>query len=319
MPSIKSRRNSRRVPPLLQIGVVALVAEGLVGLVSHPTAVGTAVVFATVVILAWGVLRGSRIAWLIVVLAAVAQLVGSFVLGQPLWLAGIATVYLICLVSPRSWAFVWTERRPHAKYQLPPAVQRVQRKLLLVVYGLIARLPWLAGRSAAGMESVDRYFRARLIVALVIAVVILIPLDSALYDLHKDSDSVVATILWRVTSVVHSVAQLGLIALLVLAGYRYVTRRLAHQSSADVGGAPSGFSQQLSVERGVDMPSQFPRGEYKRRPWDPRAYADEDRPRGWYINPDDPGKMHHWGGRDSPVWIGTTRTPRKIRRTWQAE
>ena len=53
--------------------------------------------------------------------------------------------------------------------------------------------------------------------------------------------------------------------------------------------------------------------------WDPRSYSDQDRPKGWYIDPDSPDQMRYWGDGDPPAWQGTTRTPRKVRREWQKE
>jgi hypothetical protein len=50
--------------------------------------------------------------------------------------------------------------------------------------------------------------------------------------------------------------------------------------------------------------------------WDPRSYSDQDRPKGWYVDPGSPDRMHYWGAGDSPGWGATTRTPRKIRRAW---
>jgi len=52
---------------------------------------------------------------------------------------------------------------------------------------------------------------------------------------------------------------------------------------------------------------------------DPRRYSDEDRPKGWYINPQAPGHMSYWGAGDPPGWGGTTRTPRKVRQDWEAK
>jgi hypothetical protein len=56
-----------------------------------------------------------------------------------------------------------------------------------------------------------------------------------------------------------------------------------------------------------------------RTSFDPRAYSDLDRPKGWYVDPASPDRMRHWGGGDRPEWSGETRTPRKIRRVWRAE
>jgi hypothetical protein len=48
--------------------------------------------------------------------------------------------------------------------------------------------------------------------------------------------------------------------------------------------------------------------------WDPRAYSDEERPFGWYPDPDNPHRMRYWGEGDPPGWgKKTVRTPSKIR------
>lgn len=46
--------------------------------------------------------------------------------------------------------------------------------------------------------------------------------------------------------------------------------------------------------------------------WNPRRYSDADRPKGWYVHPESPGQMQYWGGEDAG-WLGTTKTPRKVR------
>jgi hypothetical protein len=53
--------------------------------------------------------------------------------------------------------------------------------------------------------------------------------------------------------------------------------------------------------------------------WDPRSYSDQDRPKGWYIDPGSPDRMRYWGAGDPPGWEGTTRTPQRVRREWQKE
>ncbi len=47
--------------------------------------------------------------------------------------------------------------------------------------------------------------------------------------------------------------------------------------------------------------------------WDPDRHPDSDRPAGWYLDPDSPGRMRSWNAHDAR-WSGTIRTPRKIRR-----
>jgi hypothetical protein len=56
-----------------------------------------------------------------------------------------------------------------------------------------------------------------------------------------------------------------------------------------------------------------------RNSWDPRDYSPEERPQGWYVDPERPGRMRFWNAGDPPDWGATTiRTPRKIRRAWGA-
>ncbi|HEU4736168.1 MAG TPA: hypothetical protein VFS48_03960 [Solirubrobacterales bacterium] len=50
---------------------------------------------------------------------------------------------------------------------------------------------------------------------------------------------------------------------------------------------------------------------------DPRSYSDQTRPKGWYVDPNSPGRMVYWGAGDPPDWGATTRTPRKVKRAWQ--
>lgn len=50
------------------------------------------------------------------------------------------------------------------------------------------------------------------------------------------------------------------------------------------------------------------------RSWDPDSYSDQDRPQGWYVDPNSPNRMRFWSLGDPPGWTATTKTPRKIRR-----
>lgn len=52
---------------------------------------------------------------------------------------------------------------------------------------------------------------------------------------------------------------------------------------------------------------------------DPRLYTDESRPAGWYVNPAAPHRMRYWARGERPGWaLKATRTPRKVRRAWDA-
>jgi hypothetical protein len=53
-------------------------------------------------------------------------------------------------------------------------------------------------------------------------------------------------------------------------------------------------------------------------PLTPGAYTDQDRPRGWYIDPSNPRGMRYWAAGHKPVWSQrTTKTPRQTLVEWE--
>jgi hypothetical protein len=55
-------------------------------------------------------------------------------------------------------------------------------------------------------------------------------------------------------------------------------------------------------------------------PLTPEAYTDEDRPRGWYIDPKFPNLMYYWAADGKPGWSEqSTRTPRRTLAEWHEQ
>jgi uncharacterized membrane protein YgaE (UPF0421/DUF939 family) len=75
------------------------------------TVFGATAVIAVVLVVLF-LLQGSRVAWVVVVAWAVTQLSAPFAYGAPDWVIGSAVAILVCLLTPESWAFVWTKRAP---------------------------------------------------------------------------------------------------------------------------------------------------------------------------------------------------------------
>lgn len=48
------------------------------------------------------------------------------------------------------------------------------------------------------------------------------------------------------------------------------------------------------------------------------VYADSERRDGWYVDPENPMRMRYWSNAANE-WLGSTKTPRKIRESWRAE
>jgi hypothetical protein len=55
-------------------------------------------------------------------------------------------------------------------------------------------------------------------------------------------------------------------------------------------------------------------------PLDPYSWSDEDRPPGWYIDPNAPRVMRYWAADGTPTWSKrTTKTPRDVLAKWKKD
>jgi hypothetical protein len=53
-------------------------------------------------------------------------------------------------------------------------------------------------------------------------------------------------------------------------------------------------------------------------PQDPASYSDEDRPPGWYVDPDKPWRMRYWAADGKPGWSKrTAKTPKETLAGWK--
>jgi hypothetical protein len=94
---------------LLLVAATVMVCGQLAWFITHPSMSGTAVLL-VVGILAWLLLRGSRVVWVLAVVSGATQLVGPLAFGQPVWFAASGAILLVCLLHPSSRALVWAER-----------------------------------------------------------------------------------------------------------------------------------------------------------------------------------------------------------------
>jgi hypothetical protein len=53
-------------------------------------------------------------------------------------------------------------------------------------------------------------------------------------------------------------------------------------------------------------------------PLDPASYSDEDRPAGWYVDPDSPWRMRYWAADGTPAWgKRKAKTPKQVLAGWR--
>jgi hypothetical protein len=54
-------------------------------------------------------------------------------------------------------------------------------------------------------------------------------------------------------------------------------------------------------------------------PLDPNSWSDEDRPPGWYVDPNSPWIMRYWAADGTPTWSKrSTKTPKQVQAEWDA-
>lgn len=204
-------------PGWLRIAAAVVVGETLVRLIADPSAPFRVAAVGVAVLLAWLLLRGSRVAWVLVAFGSAAQFATSFTMDQPMWFGGFAAVVLICLLAPSSRRFVWTDRDRQAGGPLRPAAQRSYSRLLVLPYNVESRV----------VEKGTALVNRKVIARLAVWVALLILLAGALSVWHDGSgrDNVIVFVLWKVTWIWLTLAQVALIALLAMAAYNYVIKR----------------------------------------------------------------------------------------------
>jgi hypothetical protein len=73
----------------------------------------------------------------------------------------------------------------------------------------------------------------------------------------------------------------------------------------------AGVPEPFRTVSGRDVP---PTG----HPFDPTSWSDEDRPRGWYVDPEEPSRMRYWGADGAGEWsTRTAKTPRATLAEWR--
>jgi len=178
----------------------------------------------------------------------------------------------------------------------------------LIVPGIYLTLRWLVVAQAAAIERdgwlpalrrshelVRGHYGHVIVFALVVGVIVAVPL--ALLGLVFDETTVVSFTVAVIVQVL--CISFGALTTALLYFDLRTRRELALASG-----------QGIEVEQRV---SEQTGG----RDVDPRKYTDETRPRGWYIDPEQPERMRYWQTDDPPRWAeSTTRTPARVRQAW---
>lgn len=219
--------------PVWVCAAAAVVAVGSTAsfIFSPTTALGAVAVGASIVV-AYFLLQGSRIAWVITVFSATTQLAAPVTMTQPLWFAGVGVILLACLLVPTSSRrYIWAESSRQERSGWQAAGQRAYARLIDWAYGLAGRLPGM-GAALEDEAAAKSPSPRRLAVLLAVWVFVFFPLVGALDNLHHGSarGNEIVDVLWHVLWIVWNLVLFALIALLVIAHTRAKQKRAGASS-----------------------------------------------------------------------------------------
>lgn len=140
-------KGGSRAPLQVTGAVVLIVVAAAVALAAAPTAAGGFTVLIAI-LLAWLLLRGSKVAWVVAVASGAADLVFSIAGEGPSWGMLIDVLVLIGLAMPSSVCYFWGRQSKNSRTAatLPSALGRIRA----FAYRLLARAAgWKGSRNQA--------------------------------------------------------------------------------------------------------------------------------------------------------------------------
>lgn len=197
-----------------------LLGEGLVRIFASPVTTLNLIPLALAALTAWLLLRASRLIWLLLVFGAAMQGLSFAVSGDELLVSLNAVALLLCLFAPSSRSYVWEEHQP-----APRDRNRSAGVVLRIYTWVYAHALTLQARLTSAEEV--PFVNARVIGRLIIAFLILVPIVGKFADYREGAGhgKLVVEVAWRVVWIPYNLLQVAIVALLVLAAYRYVRSR----------------------------------------------------------------------------------------------
>jgi hypothetical protein len=170
------------------------------------------------ILVACFLLRGSRVAWVVAVFSAAAQLAAPAAVSQPLWFGAAGVVLLVCVLVPPSRRYVWSEKPRQGRTGRQAAGQPAYARVIDSAYGLAGRLPGM-GAALEDEAAAKSPSPRRLILLLAVWVLVFLPLVGALNNLRHGSGrgNEVVDVLWHVFWIVWNLVLFALVGLLVVA------------------------------------------------------------------------------------------------------
>lgn len=222
-----------RAPGWLMAAAVVLVGQTLVLFAIAPSLTAVSAVVVALVIALW-VLRSSRVAWVVALVGAGGQFVGSVIAAGHYWALSVGGVLMICLLAPPSIRYVWSQRLHRQPGKLQLAAKRIYERIVTSVYGLVGHVPdWENGQFESITTYPQRSYKL-LLWRLGIGCVFLFGLYAVAYKWqHGSGDgSSIVNVIASVTRACYVLVQVLFIVVSLVAVWRYLVTSPASPKSA---------------------------------------------------------------------------------------
>jgi len=210
-----------KAPISLLLAAAIIVADTVAHVAVAPITAVWLLILAVSGILAWYLLRGSKLIWVVAFIGGVVEF-GMAVAGQgPVWAAGTSAALVACLSAPTSRKFVGLEQAGVAHRSLASTEHTYAKALLVPI------------RAGFQVQELARKVDRKLILRLVLIVLVLFILVGAIgnwYD-HSGRGSVIVDILWGVVFTSYKLSLLALIIVCGIAACRALSKRMSRAES----------------------------------------------------------------------------------------
>lgn len=206
----------------LTIAIVLLVGQTLVQFVRTPTAVG-ALSVGVAVFFASLLSRGSKFAWVVLLVGAIGQFVIAALSTADYGSLAVGSVAAICLLAPPSVRIIWFQPSHQRVGVLSLPVERSHERVRAWAWGILLRVAdWENEGTAESATHQQRSYRL-LLWRLGVGCVLLLVLVGLTETWAQGAESIngIALVVAGVVWVCYAVVQLAFIAAVIVAVYRH--------------------------------------------------------------------------------------------------
>jgi hypothetical protein len=189
-----------------------------------------AVVIAIAVVLSWYLLRGSRIAWCVILIDAVGHLGEAIIVNDEYVNLLLYGAIVAALSLPASFRFIWQRDGANSSLVPPSGLFGKTQEAMYRIFMFF--VSWESGMKHEGPWDAEGY--RSMLTRIGLFTLFSLPVVVATYQWEQNSTSSVASVLADLAWIAYAIFQVTFIVLCGVGLYRYLTRDRSHSNSKTV-------------------------------------------------------------------------------------